>query len=163
MPTDIPSPEVAYGPIAPMLIVFAAALIAVLVEAFAPRDKRRGVQVAVAAVGLIGALVAVVLLAGTNELVFNEAIAVDGPTLFLQGTLAVLGLAGVMLLSEKSLDSSGGAVVARAAVLPGSREDVALAEATETQTEIYPLAMFSLGGMMLFPACNNLLLMFVAL
>ncbi len=86
MPTDIPSPEVAYGPIAPMLIVFAAALIAVLVEAFAPRDKRRGLQVVVAAVGLVGALVAVVLLAGTNELVFNESIAIDGPTLFLQGT-----------------------------------------------------------------------------
>ena len=31
------------------------------------------------------------------------------------------------------------------------------------QTEVYPLAMFSLGGMMLFPASNNLLLMFVAL
>jgi NADH-quinone oxidoreductase subunit N len=31
------------------------------------------------------------------------------------------------------------------------------------QTEIYPLAMFALGGMLLFPACNNLLLMFVAL
>ena len=31
------------------------------------------------------------------------------------------------------------------------------------QTEVFPLAMFSLGGMMLFPAANNLLLMFVAL
>ena len=48
-------------------------------------------------------------------------------------------------------------------MLPGSREDVALAEATEIQTEVYPLALFSLGGMMLFPASNNLLLMFIAL
>ena len=109
------------------------------------------------------ALVATVLLAGTEELVFNDAIAVDGPTLFLQGTLAVLGLASILLISERSLDASGGAVVARASVLPGSREDVALAEATEVQTEVYPLALFSLGGMMLFPASNNLLLMFVAL
>ncbi len=163
MPTDIPTPELAYGAIAPLLIVFAAALVGVLVEAFAPRSSRRGLQIVVASVGLLAALVSVVLLAGTNELVYNRAIAVDGPALFLQGTLAVLGLAGVLLLSERSLDSSGGAVVARASVLPGSREDVALAEATETQTEIYPLAMFSLGGMMLFPACNNLLLMFVAL
>jgi NADH-quinone oxidoreductase subunit N len=31
------------------------------------------------------------------------------------------------------------------------------------QSEVFPLTMFSLGGMMLFPACNNLLLMFVAL
>ena len=163
MPTDIPSPELAYAPIAPLLLVFGAALIGVLVEAFAPRDRRRGLQIVVGIVGLLAALVATVLLAGTNQLVFAEAIAVDGVTLFLQGTLAVLGIASVLLLSERSLDSSGGAVVARASVLPGSREDVALAEATETQTEVYPLAMFSLGGMMLFAASNNLLLMFVAL
>ena len=68
-----------------------------------------------------------------------------------------------MLLSERSLDASGGAVVAKAAALPGSREDVALAEATEVQTEVYPLATFSLGGMMLFAASNDLLLMFIAL
>ena len=163
MPTDIESPTLAYAPIAPLLIVFAAALVGVLVEAFAPRGSRRALQIVVSLVGLLGALVAAALLAGTEELVFNDAIAVDGPTLFLQGTLAVLGIASVLLLSERSLDSSGGAVVARASVLPGSREDAALAEATEVQTEIYPLALFSLGGMMLFPASNNLLLMFVAL
>jgi hypothetical protein len=37
MPSDITSPELAYAPIAPLLIVFTAALIGVLVEAFAPR------------------------------------------------------------------------------------------------------------------------------
>ena len=163
MPLEITSPVLSYGPIAPLLIVFGAAIVSVLVEAFVSSARRREVQIGVCALGLVGALVSVVLLAGTNELVFAKAIAVDGPTLFLQGTLAVLGLAGVLLLSERSLDSSGGAVVARAQVLPGSREDVALAEATEIQTEVYPLALFSLGGMMLFPASNNLILMFIAL
>ena len=163
MPTDIPSPELAYGPIAPMLLVFGAALVGVLIEAFAPADKRRLLQILASSAGLLGALVATVLLAGTSELVFNGAIAIDGPALFLQATLALLGLAGVFLISENSLDSSGGAVVSRAAVLPGSREDVLLAEDTQIQTEVYPLALFSLGGMMLFPASNNLLLMFIAL
>ena len=163
MPTDIQSPAMAYGPIVPMLLVFGAALVGVLVEAFAPAARRRSLQIGVAAVALLAALVSVVSLAGTNELVFSEAIAIDGVTLFLQGTLAAIGLAAILLLSERSLDASGGAVVARASALPGSREDVALAEATEVQTEIYPLAMFSLGGMMLFPASNNLILMFIAL
>ena len=163
MPTDIPSPEVAYSLLAPMLIVFGAAVLGVLVEAFVPAGRRRLAQLLVAVGGLLGALVAVIAIAGTSELVVNDAIAIDGPTLFLQGTLAVLGIASVLLLSERSLDSSGGAVVSNAAVLPGSREDVALAEATDIQTEVYPLAMFSLGGMMLFPACNNLMLMFIAL
>ena len=163
MPTDIPTPELSYGPIIPLLLVFGAALAAVLVEAFVPAARRRIAQIGVATVGLGGAAVAAALLAGTSELVFNKSIAVDGPALFLQGTLAVLGLGSILLLSERSLDSSGGAVVARAQVRAGSREDVALAETTQVQTEIYPLALFSLGGMMLFPACNNLLLMFVAL
>ena len=163
MPADIQSPELVYGPIVPMLIVFGAAVIGVLIEAFAPAAQRRALQIGVAAVALIGALVSVVSLAGTTQLVFADAIAVDGVTLFLQGTIVVLGLAGVLLISERSLDASGGAVVARASALPGSREDLALAEATETQTEVYPLAMFSIGGMMLFPASNNLMLMFIAL
>ena len=49
--------------------------------------------------------------------------------------------------------------MSQAANLPGSREDLALAESAHVQTEVYPLAMFALGGMLLFPACNNLLLM----
>ncbi len=163
MPADILSPELSYAPAAPMLLVFVAALVAVLVEAFAPAARRRALQIWVSVVGLLGALVATILLAGAQELVFAGAIAVDGPTLFLQATLAVLGLTGILLLSERSLDSSGGAVVARASALPGSREDVALAEASQIQTEVYPLALFSLGGMMLFLAANNLILMFVAL
>ena len=119
MPTDIVSPELVYGPILPLLIVFGAALVGVLVEAFAPAQSRRSIQIGVSVVGLLGALVAVVWLAPTSQLVFADAIAVDGMTLFLQGTLAVLGLAGILLLSERSLDASGGAVVSRASVLPG--------------------------------------------
>jgi len=163
MRTEILSPELAYSTVLPLLIVFGGALVGVTVEAFVPARLRRRTQIVITVASLLGALAAVVWLAGTRELVFAEAIAVDGVTLFLQGTLAVLGVVAVLLLSERSLDASGGAVVAQAAVLPGSREDVALAEATEVQTEIYPLALFSLGGMMLFPAANNLLLMFVAL
>ncbi len=163
MPTDIQAPSIAYGPLAPMLIVFGAAVVAVLVEAFVPAARRRVVQIALACVALVAATVAAGVLAGTTRLVADGAVAIDGPALFLQGAIAVLGLAGILLLSERSLDGSGGAVVSNAALRPGSREDVALADSPDIQTEVYPLALFALGGMMLFPACNNLLLMFVAL
>ncbi|HVE75101.1 MAG TPA: NADH-quinone oxidoreductase subunit NuoN [Mycobacteriales bacterium] len=163
MPTDIATPSIAYSAIAPLLIVFGAAILGVLVEAFAPAERRRGLQIFVAIAGLVAAFVSVVLLAGTFELVAADAIAVDGPALFLQGTLAALGITGILLIAERELDASGGAVIAQASSLPGSAEDRAQAESLQVQTEIYPLAMFSLGGMMLFPAANNLLLMFVAL
>ena len=60
----------------------------------------------------------------TDRLVAEGALAVDGPALFLQGTLCVLGIVGVLLLSERCLDSSGGDIVSQAANLPGSRDDV---------------------------------------
>ncbi len=165
MPTDIPAPSIAYGPLAPILIVFLAATLAVLVEAFVPAARRRVVQVVVASLGLLGALAAVIVLAvdHTNRLVVEQAVAVDGPALFLQGTLCVIGLGGIMLLSERNLDASGGEVVTQAASVPGSHDDIANSESSQIQTEVYPLALFALGGMVLFPACNNLLLMFVAL
>ena len=163
MPTDIQAPSIAYGPLAPILIVLGVATLGVAVEAFVPRHARRNAQVALALAGLVAALVAVVRLAGTSRLVAEAALAIDGPALFLQGTLCVLGIGSILLLSERSLDAGGGEVVTQAASLPGSRDDVRLADSDAVQTEVYPLAMFALGGMLLFPACNNLILMFIAL
>jgi NADH-quinone oxidoreductase subunit N len=163
MPTDIQAPEILYGPLSPMLIVFAAATIGVLVEALAPAHRRRIMQIVVAVAGLVAALIAIGVEAHVRKLVAGDAVAVDGPTLFLQGVIVVLGILGVLLLAERSLDSSGGAVVAQASITPGSRADVQLSDSDAIQSEVFPLALFSLGGMMLFPASNNLLLMFVAL
>lgn len=165
MPTDIQAPSIAYLPLLPILIVFGAATLGVLVEAFVPAQQRRLSQVVVAVAGLLGSLGAVIYLAQdhTSRLVAESAIAIDGPALFLQGTLCVLGIGSILLLAETRLDKSGGHVVSQAVHLPGSREDLQLAESTLVQTEVYPLAMFALAGMLLFPACNNLLLMFVAL
>ncbi len=164
MPTDISAPSIAYGLLLPILITLGAAGVGVLVEAFVPASRRRATQLVVALAGLTAATVAVVSLAGgRSQLVVEGAIAVDGPTLFLQGTICVLGALGVLLLSENSLDSSGGDIVTQASALPGSRDDLRLAESAGIQTEVYPLAMFALAGMLLFPACNNLILMFIAL
>ena len=162
---DIVSPDIAYRSLLPIFIVFGAAVIGVLVEGFARPARRRALQLLVSLAGLVLAFAAVVVLAldNTSELVASAAVAVDGPTLFLQGVLCLLGASGVLLLSEQKLDSSGGEVVTQAAAMPGSRDDVRLAEATGIQTEVYPLALFALGGMLLFPASNNLLLMFIAL
>jgi NADH-quinone oxidoreductase subunit N len=163
VPTDINAPEILYGPLSPMLIVFAAAILGVLVEALAPADRRRDLQVVVSVAGLLAALGAVVWQAKARVLTAGDAIAIDGPTLFIQGVLAILGILAVLLLAERQLDGTGGAVTAAASITPGSAEDMKLSESSSIQSEVFPLALFSLGGMMLFPASNNLLLMFVAL
>ena len=159
----IEAPELSFTALAPLLFVFGAAAAGVLVEAFAPRAVRHPVQVAIALVGTVGGLVSVLLLAGTEEVTAGGALAVDGAALFLQGTIAALGALSVLLFSERALDPARSAFVAVAAVPAGSVRDRELATAERVQTEVYPLASFAVGGMMLFVASNDLLIMFVAL
>ncbi|WP_343954968.1 NADH-quinone oxidoreductase subunit NuoN, partial [Nonomuraea longicatena] len=46
---------------------------------------------------------------------------------------------------------------------PGSAEEEEAETSGGAQTEVYPLVLFAIGGMLLFPASNDLLIMFVAL
>src|SRR6185312_7091900 len=54
-------------------------------------------------------------------------------------------------------------IVASAAVVVGSPTDRTLSRSNRVQTEVFPLLLFAVSGMMIFPIANNLLLMFVAL
>jgi NADH-quinone oxidoreductase subunit N len=161
--SDFHSPSIAYGALTPVLIPAGAAIAGVLVEAFVPAVVRWRTQAAVAALGMLGALVAVALLAGDHVITADTAISVDGPALFLQGTIAVLGVACVMLVADRTPGMDGGAFVAQAAATPGTSEEVESARSGRLQTEVFPLMMFAVTGMMLFPASNDLLLLFVAL
>ena len=160
---DFTAPSISYSALAPVLVVSLAAVAGVLVEAFLPRAVRWPAQVAVALAGLVGGFIAVCVLAGTFEITAAGAVAVDGPTLFLQGTIAVIGLASVLLVADRSPELGGGALVAQAAAAPGSPDERAGLAAGRAQSEVFPLLMFAVAGMMLFPASNDLLMMFVAL
>jgi NADH-quinone oxidoreductase subunit N len=159
----IEAPDLSLAALAPLLFVFGAACVGVLVEAFWPRDTRHPIQVAVALVGTLGAFVCTLLLAGSREITAGGALAVDGAGLFLQATIAGLGALALLLFAERSLDPARSAFVVSAAVPAGSPRDRELLTVPRVQTEVYPLATFAIGGMMLFVASNDLLIMFVAL
>ncbi|WP_409328709.1 NADH-quinone oxidoreductase subunit NuoN [Trujillonella humicola] len=166
----IEAPDLSWAALAPLLFVFGAACVGVLVESFAPRDSRHPAQVAVALVGTLGGLVSAILLAATRDLSGDGAevtavgaLAVDGAGVFLQATIAGLGALSVLLFAERSLDPARSSFVAAAAVPAGSPRDRELLTAHRVQTEVYPLATFAIGGMMLFVAANDLLVMFIAL
>ncbi len=152
-----------YAELAPLITVFGAAVIGVLIEAFAPRSVRHPVQVVLALLALLASLVQVILLAGTELVGAAGAVVIDGPALFLQGTILVLSIISVAFFAERRLESGGDAFAPAASSLPGSDEERALTREQRLQTEVYPLLMFAVGGMMLFPAANDLLLLFVAL
>jgi NADH-quinone oxidoreductase subunit N len=166
----IPAPQIEWGQLSPMLLVFGVALVGVLVEAFSPRPLRRSLHIALSLGGLAGAFVLTVVIAANSSIFAHGspghiaaegAVAVDRPTLFLQGTILVLAFVSVLLIAESSHEVSP--FVAQAAAVPGSAEEREGLLAGLSHTEVYPLTLFAVGGMLLFPAANDLLTMFVAL
>ncbi|MDR3661548.1 MAG: proton-conducting transporter membrane subunit, partial [Mycobacterium sp.] len=154
-----------------MLIVFGSALIGVLVEAFAPRTARYRAQVTLTIGGQVLALVAVVsqalhLCSAIGRPAVLGAVAIDRPALFLQGTLLGVSLLATLLMAQRvpnGIRAGLAAFTPQAATVPGSTAEQVAIKAGVAQTEVFPLAMFALGGMMLFASSNDLLTMFVAL
>ncbi|MFE9865256.1 NADH-quinone oxidoreductase subunit NuoN [Streptomyces sp. NPDC005506] len=168
------APVIEYAQLAPVLIVIGVAVVGVLVEAFVPRRARYYTQVFLTVVALAAAFAAVVGLAaggyGTTKahIAAMGAIAVDGPALFLQGTILLTSLVAVFTFAERRLDpvAHGNHVdsfAAQAASVPGSDSEQAAVKAGFTTTEVFPLLLFSVAGMLVFPAANDLLTLFVAL
>jgi len=156
-------PAIDYAALSPMIVIFAAAIVSVLVEAFAPRTVRRFLQLLIVFGALITSGVLIVLNAGTRTVTGGGAVVIDGPALVLMGTIVVLSILGAALMAERSIDPVGDAFAARASSLPGSEDERQLTQRGYLQTEIWPLTLFAVLGMLLFVTSNNLLLMFVAL
>jgi len=178
----LPTPSIEYFLLCPMLIVFSVAVAGVLVEAFLPRSARYAAQLTLALGGLIAAFVAVVEVAksipASGRSSVLGAMAIDRPALFIQGTVLLVAVMAVIFIAERSSRAlgskaevaamAGGArgldsFTPQASAVPGSDAEREAQRAGGAQTELFPLAMLSVGGMMVFPASNDLLTMFVAL
>ena len=158
-----PSPSIEYSAIAPILVVLGAAVLGVLVEALVPRTARRQAQVLLTVGALALALGFVISQRGTRAVVAEGALVIDGPALMLQGIVLVLALLATPVLAERLVDPSGDAFAPRASALPGSDDERELTTRSWLQTEVWPLYLFSITGMLLFPASGDLLMMFVSL
>ncbi|MGW0698808.1 NADH-quinone oxidoreductase subunit NuoN [Streptomyces sp. NPDC002867] len=170
----IPAPHIEYAQLAPVLIVVGAAVLGVLVEALVPRKARYHTQVFLTVVALAASFAAVVGLAaggyGTTKahIAAMGAIAVDGPALFLQGTILLASLVAVFTFAERRLDPAAhgkrvDSFAAEGAAVPGSDHEKAAVKAGFTTTEVFPIVLFAITGMLVFPAANDLLTLFIAL
>ncbi|GGO99950.1 NADH-quinone oxidoreductase subunit NuoN [Wenjunlia tyrosinilytica] len=170
----IPAPHIEYAQLSPVLIVFGAAVLGVLADAFLPRRSRYGAQLLISVAGLVGAFGAVLVLASNGyatdkaHLAAMGAVAVDGPALFLQGTIVLVSLVAVFTFAERRLEpktdgARTDAFTAQGSAVPGSEQEKAATKAGFTTTEVFPLTLFAVGGMMIFPAAADLLTLFVAL
>ena len=162
------APDIDYTRLLPVLVVFGVGVLGVLVEALVPAGGRYRAQTGLAVLGLVVAggftiWLATDLTGGLGRTVASGTVAVDGPALFLWGTVLVLSLLSVLLMSERGLEVGGSAFTSSAYALPGSEAEREADRAGRFQTEVYPLTMFAVAGMMVFAAANDLLVMFVAL
>jgi len=165
-------PHIEYAQLWPMLVVFGVACLGVIVEAFVPRERRYLAQTVLTLVGLVAALVGTCLVArdltslggvARGLIAAEGTIVVDGPTVFFWGLILVFAIGGVLLFAERRLEGGLSAFAGQAAALPGSEAERQASSQGLDHTEVYPLLLFAVGGMMLFPAANDLLTMFVAL
>lgn len=158
------APQIAWVSFAPILIVLGAAVIGVLVEAFVPHKARRGTQVLLSIIAVVVSFVAIVARwteIAQTPLAHGEYIE-DTLTLATQALLLVVAFLALLVIADRS-ELGDGAFAAQPSDRPGSSdEDLSIAKGYQ-RTEIFPLVLFSLGGMMVFPAANTLIALFVAL
>lgn len=167
-------PTIEYSLILPLLIISATGVLGVLLEAFLPRKNRFTIQASLAALGVVAALISTISV-GMNltelegefpakgEVLSVRSFTIDGPTIFLWVLVLVFALLSFGLFAERRLEGGLSAFTGRAADAPGSVGERRGAELKYEHSEVFPLAIFALLGMMLFAASNDLLVMFIAL
>ncbi|TQL70596.1 NADH dehydrogenase subunit N [Nocardioides albertanoniae] len=160
------SPGISYATLWPVLLVLGVACAGVVVEAFAPRAARFNAQVSLASAGLVAALAGTVAVgagSGLGSSTGEGALVIDGPGVFSQGLVLLVSLGGVALFAERRLDNGVSVFAGQAAALPGTPAERTASQRGLEHTEVYPLMMFAVGGMMLFCISGDLLMLFVAL
>jgi NADH-quinone oxidoreductase subunit N len=152
------APALTYSLLAPMLIILGGALIAVLVEAFVGRTHRATIQLTITIGSL---LLSLVQLWGIRDKFSTTAavgsVVIDKAGIFLQGTILILALIAVLIIADQDN------FVSKASAIPGSSEEAQAINSGDQQTEIFPLFLFAVAGMMLFPVASDLITLFVAL
>ncbi len=152
------TPALDYNLLAPILIVLGGALLGVLVEGFIGKAYRARIQIIIALIAVATAFGWVISIrTKISQVAAVDSVSIDGGGLFMQG--AILALAFVALLFFTQNDH----FAPQASALPGSIEEAEAIRSGLQMTEIYPLVLFAIAGMLLFPVAHDLITLFVAL
>ena len=172
---DIPAADLDYGQLSPLIAVGAVAMIGLIVEIAVPRRARFVTQAVVAVLGSLVALgLSVWVYLGLEEVPearwaalggtgAEGAVSVDGPGVLTWALLLVFAILSFLMFAERSHERGLSDFIGRAADAPGSPGEAEATTARLEHTEVFPLAVFALSGMMLFSVSNDLITMFVAL
>lgn len=161
---DFVAPEIHWGAISPLLIVMAGGLLGIVIEAFVPQRSRGAIQVPLALVTIVAAFVALLTLSVGNQVkTLGGSVIIDGVAIFLMGSLLIFGLLGMLTFAERFGGKHPDAFTPMGAAIPGSSYEAAAERAGLATSEVFPLGLISLSGMMMFVSAGDLITMFVAL
>jgi NADH-quinone oxidoreductase subunit N len=85
------------------------------------------------------------------------SVAFDGAGFLLQASVLIIAILSVFLIADQEN------FTALAAAVPGSDEERQSLQTDLRVTEVYPLTLFAVAGMLLFPVSSDLITLFVAL
>ena len=152
------SPVLNYTLLSPILILLAGALIGVLVEAFVSKALRSTTQLTLTIGTLVLSLAQVWKIRNAQSTTAAMgSVVIDGPAILLQATILIIAIISVFVIADTDH------FTALAAALPGSDEERHAVQTGNQVTEVYPLTLFAISGMMLFPVSSDLITLFVAL
>jgi len=152
------APALSYSLLSPILILLGGALIGVLVEAFVSKALRPAVQLTLTLGSLLLSLMQVWRIRGQQSLTAAMgSVVFDGPAALLQASILIIAIISVFLISDTEH------FAALPGALPGSEEERQALQSGNQITEVYPLTLFAVSGMLLFPVANDLITLFVAL
>ena len=152
------SPVLNYTLLSPILILLAGALIGVLVEAFVSKSLRSITQLTLTIGTLVLSLAQVWKIRNAQSTTAAMgSVVIDGPAILLQATILIIAIISVFVIADTDH------FTALAAALPGSDEERHAVQTGNQVTEVYPLTLFAISGMMLFPVSSDLITLFVAL
>ncbi len=170
------TPTIEWATLTPILVVLVAAVLGVLIEAFVPRRARRALQMTLSLGALAASLAAVVwrwsvvldegprsaLQVSRENAKTLGSLLEDLPSLAFQGIILGCSLLAFLVIADRTTTGEG-SFAASAATEPGSLDEREATEAGFEQTEIFPLGLFAVGGMLAFASAGDLLTLFIAL
>ncbi|MEY4959039.1 MAG: NADH-quinone oxidoreductase subunit NuoN [Streptomycetaceae bacterium] len=152
------TPILQYSFLAPILIVLGGAVVGVLVEAFVATKRRASIQLSIALFTIFVSFISLLRIRNlTSAKAAFNSVMIDGPAIFMQGTILLIAFFAVMIIGD--VDH----FTAQASAVPGSEEEKSAVQTGRQQTEVFPLTLFAVAGMLLFPAASDLITLFVAL
>lgn len=181
MESTFSAPTIMWSLLVPNLVIVGAGILSVLLEAFLPARLRRPAQIVLVLGAQIAALVSVIVIMVNNKADLAEnflypvtrvdqamqsiqphGVVIDNVTLSIQIIVLICSILATLVMIDRT-SANQDPFAASPASVPGSEyENLAQARGLQA-TEAFPLFLFALSGMLVFPAASDFITMFVAL